>query len=137
MQCNSEMAAGTDMISTSESEKEGDIFYLDLPNLDALGVDFNLSEQLFDFDLDGEGIDYSCQETLHSSPDSFSGSPHESGNVNTDANQMTSQLSSRVTEVFSEQDMNLLGSDSLTTMKSVTKCIQIVSPVKSIGSLRD
>ncbi|KAJ8551076.1 hypothetical protein K7X08_000446 [Anisodus acutangulus] len=137
MPCNSEMAAGVDMISTSESEKGGDFFDLDLPNLDALGVDFNLSELLVDFDLDGEGIDYSCQETLHSSPDSFSGSPHESGNVNTDANQMTSQISSTVTEVFSEQDMNLLGSDSMTTMKSVTKCIQILSPVKSVGSWRD
>lgn len=36
-------------------------------------------------------------------------SPHESGNVNADTNQMTSQISSTVTEVFSEQDMNLLG----------------------------
>ncbi|XP_060206233.1 cell wall protein RBR3-like [Lycium barbarum] len=137
MPCNSEMTAGPDMISTSESEKEGDVFDLDLPNLDALGVDFNLSELLFDFGLDGEGIDYSCQETLHSSPDSFSGSPDESGNVNTDGNQMTSQISSTVTEVFSEQDMNLLGSDSVTTTKSVTKCIQVLSPVKSIKSLRD
>lgn len=87
-------------------------------------------------------------------------SPDESGNVNTDANQMTSQISSTVTEVFSEQDMNLLGKeildyemdsglvsyhrkssdffhidhsgpDSLTTTKSVTKCIQIVSPGNS------
>ncbi|CAN4106064.1 unnamed protein product [Withania somnifera] len=137
MPCNSEMTAGPDMISTSESEKEGDIFDLDLPNLDALGVDFNLSELLFDFGLDGEGIDHSCHPTLHSSPDSFSGSPDESGNVNTDANQMTSQISSTVTEVFSEQDMKLQGSDSLTTTKSVTKCIQILSPVKNIRSLKD
>lgn len=71
--CNSEMASGSDMISTSDSEKEGDIFDLDLPNLDALGMDFNLSELLVDFDLDGEGIDYSCQQTLDSSPDTFSG----------------------------------------------------------------
>ncbi|KAF3619198.1 Cysteine-rich RLK (RECEPTOR-like protein kinase) 8 [Capsicum annuum] len=133
MPCNSEMAAGPDMISTSESEKEGDIFDLDLPNLDALGVDFNLSELLFDFDIDGEGVDHSCQPILHSSPDSFSGYSHLPcpGNVNTDANQMTSQISSTVTEVFSEQDMNLLGPDSLTTTKSVTKCIQIVSPGNS------
>ncbi|XP_049408619.1 uncharacterized protein LOC125871947 isoform X2 [Solanum stenotomum] len=135
--CNSEMAAGPDMTSTSESEKEGDIFDIDLPSLDALGVGFNLSELLYDFDLDGEGIGHSCQPTLHSSPDSFSGSPGESGNVNTDANQMTSHISSTVTEVFSEQGMNLLGSDSLTTTKSVTKCIQIVSPVKNIRSLKD
>ncbi|KAL3357912.1 hypothetical protein AABB24_015169, partial [Solanum stoloniferum] len=130
--CNSEMAVGPDMTSTSESEKEGDIFDIDLPSLDALGVGFNLSELLYDFDLDGEGIDHSCQPTFHSSPDSFSGSPDESGNVDTDANQMTSHISSTVTEVFSEQ-----GSDSLTTTKSVTKCIQIVSPVKNIRSLKD
>ncbi|CAN4115977.1 unnamed protein product [Withania somnifera] len=137
MPCNSEMAAGLDMISTSESEKEGDIFDLDLPNLDALGVDFNLSELLFDFGLDGEGIGHSCQPAFHSSPDSFSGSPYASGNVNTDANLMTSQIASTVTEVFSDQDMNLLGSDSLTTTKSVTKCIQILSPVKNIRILKD
>lgn len=71
--CNSEMAAGPDMTSTSESEKEGDIFDMDLSSLDALGVGFNLSELLYDFDLDGDGIDHSCQPTLHSSPDSFSG----------------------------------------------------------------
>lgn len=71
--CKSEMASGPDMISTSESEKEGDIFDLDLPNLDALGLGFNLSELLYDFDLAGEGIDHPCQTILHSSPDSFSG----------------------------------------------------------------
>lgn len=43
-------------------------------------------------------------------------SPDESGNVNTDANQMTSHISSTVTEVFSEQDMNLLGKRRSSTM---------------------
>ncbi|XP_009626216.1 cell wall protein RBR3-like isoform X1 [Nicotiana tomentosiformis] len=134
---SSEMPQIPDMISTSESEKEGDIFDLDFPNLDALGANFSFSELLRDFDIDGQGIDYSCQDKLDFSPYSFSGSPYESGNVKNDANQVTSQISSTVTEVFSEKDTSLLGSDTVKTVKSVTKRIQLASPVKSNRSSRD
>ncbi|XP_055807128.1 uncharacterized protein LOC129875915 isoform X2 [Solanum dulcamara] len=123
-------------ISTSDSEKEGDIFDLDLPNFDLLGSNFNLTELLHHFDIDGQGNDHSCQDKLDFSPDSFSGSPYESGNVNIDANQITSQISSTVTEVFSEKDTSLLGPDTVKTVKSVTKRIQLLSPVKSNRSSR-
>lgn len=53
----------TNEISTSESEKEADIFDMDLPSLDAFGPNFSFSELLVDFDLDCEGIDYPCQPT--------------------------------------------------------------------------
>ncbi|KAJ8570875.1 hypothetical protein K7X08_037847 [Anisodus acutangulus] len=125
-----------DRISISDYEKEGDIFDLDLPNLDLLGENFSLSELLRDFNIDGQGIDYSCQDKLDFSPDSSSGSPYESGNVNVDTNQITSQISSTVTEVFSEKDTSLLGLDTVKTVKSVTKRIQLLSPVKSNRSSR-
>ncbi|XP_059296661.1 uncharacterized protein LOC132049754 [Lycium ferocissimum] len=133
---SSEVPQVPDRISTSDFEKEGDIFDLDLPNLDLLGANFSFSELLRDFDIDGQGIDYSCQDKLNFSPDSFSGSPYESGNVNIDANQITSQISSTVTEVFAEKDTSILGPDTVKTVKSVTKRIQILSPVKRNRSSR-
>ncbi|XP_015165065.1 uncharacterized protein [Solanum tuberosum] len=125
-----------DRISTSDSEKEGDTFDLDLSNLDLLGENFNLSELLHHFDIDVQGVDHSCQDKLDFSPESFSWSPYESGNVNIDGNQITSQISSTVTKVFSEKDTSLLGSDTVKTVKSVTKRIQLLSPVKSNRSSR-
>ncbi|KAA8516340.1 hypothetical protein F0562_016633 [Nyssa sinensis] len=118
-----------DGLLESQSNKE-DHFDFDLPNLDALGMDFSLSEFLVDFDLGGEGIDYSCQPALGSS-DSLSGSPNESADVNMGANQVLSEFSSTVTEFFSEKDVNIQGPDSVTSMKSITKCIKILSPAKN------
>ncbi|CAN4126202.1 unnamed protein product [Withania somnifera] len=132
----SEVPQVPDRNSKSDSEKEGDIFDLDLPNFDLLDADFNLSELLYHFDIDGQRNDHSCQCKVDFSPDSISGSPYESGNVIIDANQITSQISSTVTEVFSEKDTSLLGSDTVKTMKSVTKRIQLLSPVKSNRSSR-
>lgn len=63
----------TDGNSTSESEKEGDILDLDIPNLDTLGFDFNLSEFLLDFDIGCENVDLSSMQVLDSSPDCCSG----------------------------------------------------------------
>lgn len=63
-----------DDISTSESDKDGDIFDMDLPNLDALGASFSFSELLSELDLGCEGIGCPCQPTLvTSSPDTVSG----------------------------------------------------------------
>lgn len=62
-------------ISPSNCVRETDNLDLDLPNFDALG-DINLSELLVDFDLDldldGEGISYSCEQAIDSSPGSSS-----------------------------------------------------------------
>lgn len=59
-----------DDISVLKSDKDGDIFDLDLPNFDVLGVDFSFSELLGDFDPDG---DFSSQPAVDSSPSSHSG----------------------------------------------------------------
>lgn len=60
-------------ISTSESEKDIDIFDIDLPNLDVLGADFSFTEMLEDFDFECEGVGYSCQPAVGASMDAASG----------------------------------------------------------------
>lgn len=70
---SSEVPQVSHRVSTSDSEKEGDIFDLDLPNFDLLGENFSLSELLYHFDIDGQVIDHSSQDKLDFSPDSFSG----------------------------------------------------------------
>ncbi|PSS09840.1 hypothetical protein CEY00_Acc16824 [Actinidia chinensis var. chinensis] len=120
-----------DSITVSESGKEEDIFDLDLSTLDALGADFSLGELLVDFNFDGE---FSCQPDMDSFPNSHSGSPDEPWNVDSGANQVLSELSSTVTEFFSEKDMNVQGPESVTSVKSTTKCIKILSPAKNYRS---
>ncbi|KAL7169757.1 hypothetical protein ACSBR2_034736 [Camellia fascicularis] len=120
-----------DAISIPEFDKEGEIFDLDLPNLDAFGIDFSLGELLVDFDLDGE---FTCQPAMDSSPKSHSGSPHEPWNVDSGANQVLSELSSTMAEILSEKDMNVHGPESVTSVKSTRKCIKIISPVKNCKS---
>ncbi|KAL1187446.1 hypothetical protein V6Z11_A01G249700 [Gossypium hirsutum] len=122
----------TNETSTSESEMDADLFDLDLPNLDALGANFSFSELLVDLDLGCDGTNgYPCEPTLATSGDALSGSSHESGNGNMGANQVMSEFSSTFREVFSEKDMNVqCGPDTVTSMKSITKCIKIVNPVK-------
>ncbi|XVF08220.1 hypothetical protein REPUB_Repub06bG0207600 [Reevesia pubescens] len=120
----------TNETSTSESEMDADIFDLDLPNLDVFGANFSFSELLVDLDLGCEGIGNPCQPTLGISADALSGSSHESEDGNLGANQIMSEFSSTVTEVFSEKDMNAQGPDTVTSVKSITKCIKILSPAK-------
>ncbi|GER54403.1 CBS domain-containing protein [Striga asiatica] len=96
---------------TSESEG-GDILDLDL---DALGLDFNLSEFLIDLDMSSEGLGLPSNQGLDSSPDCHSWSPSKAGKAEMGSRQVT-------------PDMICMGSDSITAMRSVTKCITIVSP---------
>ncbi|KAK9000967.1 hypothetical protein V6N11_082761 [Hibiscus sabdariffa] len=118
-------------ISTSESEMDTDLFDLDLPNLDALGENFSFSELLVDLDLGSEGFSYPCQPTLGTSGTALSGSSNDSGDDNPGANQVVSEFSSTVTEVFSENNVNAQGGpNNLTSVKSITKCIKILSPGK-------
>ncbi|XP_022765833.1 uncharacterized protein LOC111310646 [Durio zibethinus] len=119
----------TNDTSTSESEMDADLFDLDLPNLDAFGANFSFSELLVDLDLGCEGIGYTCQPTLGTA-DALSGSSHESGDGNLGANRVMSEFSSTVTELLSEKDINAQGSDTVTSVKSITKCIKILSPAK-------
>ncbi|PIN24868.1 hypothetical protein CDL12_02382 [Handroanthus impetiginosus] len=122
--------------STSESDKDGDFLDLDLPNLDAFGLDFNLSEFLVDFDFESEGPGLSSQRVLDSSPDSHSGPLATSGNVEmAGARHVTTQFSPTMAGFLGENDMNLVGTDTVSAMRSVTKCIRIVSPVKSQRSI--
>ncbi|CAB4284643.1 unnamed protein product [Prunus armeniaca] len=126
----------SDDISTSESEKEVDLFDIDLPNFDAIGVDFSFTEMLGEFDLHCEELGYASQPNVGASMGTVSGSSYdnETADGNVGANQVMSEFSSTVTEVLSEKGMNEQGSDSLTAVKSVTKCIRIISPVKNRGS---
>ncbi|XP_039047674.1 uncharacterized protein LOC120188268 [Hibiscus syriacus] len=96
-------------ISTSEPEMDADLFDLDLPNIDALGENFSLSELLVDLDLGSEGFGYPCQPTLGTSGAVLSGSSNDLGDDNLGANQVMSKFSSTVTEVFSENNMNSQG----------------------------
>jgi hypothetical protein len=58
---------------TSESDKEGGIFDLDLPNLDMFGANFSFSELLVDLDLGCEGNACPCLPALAASADTISG----------------------------------------------------------------
>ncbi|KAL9398789.1 hypothetical protein Peur_007750 [Populus x canadensis] len=116
--------------STSESDKDGDFFDLDLPNLDVFGANFSFSELLVDLDLDCEGIACPCQPALGASTDTISGSSHESRDGNLGTDQVMSEFSSTMTEVFSGNDIHMQGPD-ITAVKSITKCIRILSPAKS------
>ncbi|XVE97009.1 hypothetical protein REPUB_Repub02eG0273500 [Reevesia pubescens] len=128
----------TNETSTSESEMDADLFDLDLSSLDAFGENFSFSELLKDLDLGCEGIGYPCQPTLGTSADALSGSSHESGDGNLGANQVMSEFSSTVTEVFSEKEMNVqVGPETVTSVKSITKCIKILSPAKGRRSSLD
>ncbi|KAL5550146.1 hypothetical protein UlMin_000322 [Ulmus minor] len=124
-----------DQASTSESDKEIDIFDIDLPNFDAMGTDFSFTEMLGAFDFECGEINYSCQPTDCVSTDTIMGSTPQFIGGNTAADQIMSEFST-VTEVL-EQDISMQGSDAMTAMKSVTRCIKIISPVKSRGSSLD
>lgn len=62
-----ESKATVEEISTSESEKDMNIFDIDLPNLDAIVEDFSFTEMLEDFNFECEEIGYSCQPSIGSS----------------------------------------------------------------------
>ncbi|GLT92637.1 hypothetical protein SLE2022_104640 [Rubroshorea leprosula] len=120
----------TNDIITSDPEKQADYFDIDFPSLDAFAENFSFSELLLDLDLGCEAIAYPCQPTPGASGDTVSGSSHESGDGNLGTNQVMSEFSSTVTEVLSEKDGNAQGPETVTSVKSITKCIRIISPAK-------
>ncbi|KAJ4979159.1 hypothetical protein NE237_009939 [Protea cynaroides] len=120
-------------IFTPGPNEELDIFDMDIPNFDIFGADFSLSELLIDIDIDCEGDGLSSLQTSNPSM----GSPNGSISGSLDANEVLSEVSTTVTEVLSEKDMNIQGLDSLTSVKSVTKSITISSPAKRRSSLLD
>ncbi|GJX88656.1 hypothetical protein Tco_0340670 [Tanacetum coccineum] len=86
-------------------------------------------DDAFDFDL--PNIDYNG-----SSPESLSGSPDTVANCSIIGDhELLSVMSSTVAEIRCEQDMNAPGPNSVTSVKSVTKCIKVfMKSVKSTGS---
>ncbi|KGN58811.1 uncharacterized protein LOC101221367 [Cucumis sativus] len=119
-------------VYAAESEKQLDIFDIDLPSLDVFGEDFSFTEMLADLDMDCEVIGCSSVPTLGASTDTHSGSSHESMDCNVGTNQMMSEYSSTVTQILSGKELNTEGMDSLTAVKSTTKCIRILSPAKKL-----
>ncbi|KAL3639453.1 hypothetical protein CASFOL_017360 [Castilleja foliolosa] len=111
--------------STSESEG-GDSLDMDFTDLDALGLDFNLSEFLIDFDMESDGLGLSSKQVLDSSPDCQSWSPPKSGNAEIGTRQGTTDFSSTMTGFLEENEFG--GADSVAAMRSVTKCVTILSP---------
>ncbi|WCJ28396.1 hypothetical protein M5689_010096 [Euphorbia peplus] len=125
---NSFVAPIIDEISTSESDKEADMFDIDLDNLEAFGASF--SELLVDLDLEFQGLDCPCEPTLEMPAATSSGSSHESRDGIFGIDQVASEFSSALTEVMSGNDVNIQGADTMTAVKSITKCI-ILSPAKT------
>ncbi|XP_022983476.1 uncharacterized protein LOC111482066 [Cucurbita maxima] len=119
-------------IYASESEKQLDIFDIELPSLDVFGGDFSFTEMLADLDMDCEVVGCSSVPTFGASIDTLSGSSHESMDCNVGTDQMMSEYSSTVTQILSGKNTNTEGMDSLTAVKSTTKCIRILSPAKKL-----
>ncbi|MED6167306.1 hypothetical protein PIB30_001730 [Stylosanthes scabra] len=113
-------ASGSEL-PTSNSTKDVDLFDIDI---DALGTDFSFTEMLNDL----EDIGFSYSPASMSPKDNPSRSSQECK-----GNQVISETEmSKVGEVVSMEEMNVHGSDDcLNTMPSVTRCIKILTPVKS------
>ncbi|GAB2225673.1 hypothetical protein Droror1_Dr00006475 [Drosera rotundifolia] len=107
-----------------------DIFDMDLPNLDSFGPNFSLSDLLKDFDI-GE-MDCSFQSSLGASTDAISILPCDPTADGSGIHPDFIQKSSSATEVHVGK-----GTDSFTTMRSITKRVQFSSPAKTPRKTRD
>ncbi|XP_071700476.1 uncharacterized protein [Rutidosis leptorrhynchoides] len=129
-------ASGTEPVNSetltsdenSQSPNEDDAFDFELPNLDCLGPDFNFLDLLGDFDLDADQLNNN--NNYGSTPESLSGSPDALVDGSPGDHQLLSGMCSTSTEFHSEQDTNIPGPNLVTSVKSVTKCIKVFSPVK-------
>ncbi|XP_068636201.1 uncharacterized protein [Aristolochia californica] len=97
-----------------------EMFDIDFPNFDVLGNDFSLSELLVDIDFDTESVGSQPLQEMNPSACSLKWSGSDS----------TVPNPPDATSVLAEKDMNILGLDPVVSVKSVTKCIQILSPAK-------
>ncbi|KAL0896802.1 hypothetical protein Bca101_080763 [Brassica carinata] len=121
-----------DLVSSSSSSS-GSEAEVDLFDIDFLSENFPFSEVLVDFDLGYEGLpDPPClPQPSNFHMETPSGSSPGSVNENLGPDQVLSEYTSTVTETIQEKDMDTEGSDSMTTVKSITKCLRILSPAKS------
>ncbi|XP_077236856.1 myosin-M heavy protein [Tasmannia lanceolata] len=132
---SSEKPVASDNSTSGDVTEIGDMFDIDIPNFDIFGADFSLSELLVDFDLENEGLSSQSLHNMDPPADIINGLGHESGIGILEANQaLFEPPHSTLTTILSEKDMNRQGTDSLMSVKSITKCIQIVSPVKNLRS---
>ncbi|WZY90622.1 hypothetical protein YC2023_047357 [Brassica napus] len=128
---HSDAPASGDLVSSSYSSGSGSgsEAEVDLFDIDFLNENFPFSEVLGDFDLGGEGLQDSClPQPSDFHMETASGSSPGSVNENLVPDQVVSEFTSTVTEMIQEKDMNTQGSDSMTTVKSITKCLRILSP---------
>nr|VDD15286.1 unnamed protein product [Brassica rapa] len=128
---HSDAPASGDLVSSSYSSGSGSgsEAEVDLFDIDFLNENFPFSEVLGDFDLGCEGITDSClPQPSDFHMETASGSSPGSVNENLVPDQVVSEYTSTVTEMIQEKDMNTQGSDSMTTVKSITKCLRILSP---------
>ncbi|ESQ52448.1 hypothetical protein EUTSA_v10016588mg [Eutrema salsugineum] len=126
--------ATEDLVSSSSSgsEADTDLFDIDFSNIDLLSENFPFGELLVDFDLGCEGMPDPClPQSSKFHIENASGSSPESMNGNLVPDQVVSEYTSTVTEMIQGKDINTQGSDSMTTVKSRTKCLRILSPAKS------
>ncbi|CAH8387196.1 unnamed protein product [Eruca vesicaria subsp. sativa] len=130
---NLDAPASGDLVSSSSSGSgSGSEAEVDLFDIDFLSENFPFSEVLNDFDLGYEGLPDPClPQPLNFNTETASGSSPGSMNENLAPDQVVSEYTSTVTEMIQEKDMNTQGSDSMTTVKSITKCLRILSPAKS------
>ncbi|KAK1298963.1 hypothetical protein QJS10_CPB14g01697 [Acorus calamus] len=117
----------------TDAEMEEEMFGIDIPNLDVLGADFSFSEFLANIDVPSYS---NCGEMIMSSEpvsnpfDNFiPGSESQDQCFNSNDASMGSHLAS-ITKLVSEQDINIQGPDSVKSVKTITKRIQIISPSK-------
>ncbi|GMH10201.1 hypothetical protein Nepgr_012042 [Nepenthes gracilis] len=151
---SSDLSNAYDSLTTSGSNRDEDLFVLDLPSADAFGTDFSLSELLTDFGIDCGGIDYACQATLDASTNAVPGLLHESRNgsqgflehssslsVLTEKGEITESNAIHLLVYAISSFLNLVSlpstrchsvtcSDAVASVRSITKCIQISSPGK-------
>ncbi|KAI4318730.1 hypothetical protein MLD38_032400 [Melastoma candidum] len=94
--------------TSSPSEEDRDIFDWDFPDLGSLG-NFSFSELLVDLDL---GFDnQSDNPTTEASPETFSGSSHESRETNVGPEQFIQECSTTVAELISSDSPGLQQQD--------------------------
>ncbi|TVU40170.1 hypothetical protein EJB05_13621, partial [Eragrostis curvula] len=111
--------------STSSDGDKQDDFEIDFTNLDIFNGEFSFSELLVDFDLDTEGVQ--CQNSSTSTDVQRLEPVAESSCMTVDPVLPDSVKTMAVDPI---EDTSLQGAPSVTSVRSITKRIKIVSPVK-------
>ncbi|KAF8110650.1 hypothetical protein N665_0081s0079 [Sinapis alba] len=146
-----DVPASGDLVSSSSSS--GSEAEVDLFDIDFLSENFPFSDVLVDFDLGYEGLPDPClPQPSNFHMETASGISRQVKKIrnlenkpetsilffifafNLVPDQVVSEYTSTVTETIQEKDMNTQGSDSMTTVKSITKCLRILSPEREMSN---